>query len=222
MKNLHLLCHSNLSLPIYLALVLNLPHRNYLMHTDVKQLLYSMAEGDERAYKTLFYMYYPRVRAFALGMLKNGDDADDLAQMVMMKVWLKRDLFYEVENFDSYMFRLTKNSVLNFIASKRVEFAELADDLVDNRASAVSFNPEAQMVARDTGVIIDMAVGKMPPQRQEVYRLSREQQLSNDEIALRLGITRKTVENHLNLALNDIRKALKMLIFLIAANSFWV
>ena len=48
------------------------------MHNDVKQLLYSMAEGDERAYKTLFYMYYPRVRAFALGMLKNGDDADDL------------------------------------------------------------------------------------------------------------------------------------------------
>lgn len=167
-------------------------------------------------------MYYPRVRAFALGMLKNGDDADDLAQMVMMKVWLKRDLFCEVDNFDSYMFRLTKNSVLNFIASKRVEFAELADDLVDNRASAVSFNPEAQMVARDTGVIIDMVVGKMPPQRQEVYRLSREQQLSNDEIALRLGITRKTVENHLNLALNDIRKALKMLIFLIVANSFWV
>ena len=185
-------------------------------------MLNSIAEGDERAYKTLFYMYYPRVRAFALGMLKNADDADDLAQMVMMKVWLKRDLFYEVENFDSYMFRLTKNSVLNFIASKRVEFAELADDLVDNRASAVSFNPEAQMVARDTGVIIDMAVGKMPPQRQEVYRLSREQQLSNDEIALRLGITRKTVENHLNLALNDIRKALKMLIFLIATNSFWV
>ena len=185
-------------------------------------MLNSIAEGDERAYKTLFYMYYPRVRAFALGMLKNVDDADDLAQMVMMKVWLKRDLFYEVENFDSYMFRLTKNSVLNFIASKRVEFAELADDLVDNRASAVSFNPEAQMVARDTGVIIDMAVGKMPPQRQEVYRLSREQQLSNDEIALRLGITRKTVENHLNLALNDIRKALKMLIFLIVANSFWV
>ena len=64
-------------------------------------------------------MYYPRIRAFALGMLKNVDDADDLAQMVMMKVWLKRDLFYGVENFDSYMFRLTKNSVLNFIASKQ-------------------------------------------------------------------------------------------------------
>ena len=64
-------------------------------------------------------MYYPRIRAFALGMLKNVDDADDLAQMVMMKVWLKRDLFDGVENFDSYMFRLTKNSVLNNIASKQ-------------------------------------------------------------------------------------------------------
>ena len=191
------------------------------MLNNVKQLLNSIAEGDERAYKTLFYMYYPRIRAFALGMLKNADDADDLAQMVMMKVWLKRDLFDGVENFDSYMFRLTKNSVLNFIASKQAVFAELNDDIADNRATSASYNPEAQLVARDTGVMIDIVVGKMPPQRQEVYKLSRVQQMSNDEIAVRLGITRKTVENHLNLALNDIRKALKMLIFLIMTNSFW-
>lgn len=190
------------------------------MLNDVKQLLNSIAAGDEQAYKTLFYMYYPRVRAFALGMLKNVDDADDLAQMVMMKVWLKRELFSGVDNFDSYMFRLTKNSVLNFIASRQAVFAELSDDVADNRATAASYNPEAQLEARDAGVMIDVVVGKMPPQRQAVYRLSRVQQLSNDEIAAKLGITRKTVENHLNLALNDIRKALKMLIFLIIANSF--
>ncbi|MGM9811480.1 MAG: RNA polymerase sigma-70 factor [Muribaculaceae bacterium] len=191
------------------------------MQNDLKQLLNSIAAGDEQAYKTLFYMYYPRVRAFALGMLKNIDDADDLAQMVMMKVWLKRELFSGVDNFDSYMFRLTKNSVLNFIASRQAVFAELSDDVADNRATAASYNPEAQLEAHDAGVMIDVVVGKMPPQRQAVYRLSRVQQLSNDEIAAKLGITRKTVENHLNLALNDIRKALKMLIFLIITNSSW-
>lgn len=192
------------------------------MQTKQKQLLHIMAMGDERAYKTLFYMYYPRVRAFALGMLKNGDDADDLSQMVMMKVWVKREMLSDVDNFDSYMFRLTKNSVLNFIASKNAVFADITDEVIDQNASETSYSPEAQMFANDTRVIIDSVVDKMPSQRREVYRLSRTQQLSNDEIALRLGITRKTVENHLNLALNDIRKAMKMLIFLIIGGSPWV
>ncbi|MGN0213516.1 MAG: RNA polymerase sigma-70 factor [Muribaculaceae bacterium] len=192
------------------------------MQNRLKHLLHTMAMGEERAYKTLFYMYYPRVRAFAYGMLKNDDDADDLAQMVMMKVWLKREMFDEVENFDSYMFRLAKNSVLNFIASKNAVFTDISDELVNQLPSGTSNNPEAQLVADDTRVIIDMAVNKMPPQRREVFRLSRTLQLSNDEIAVRLGITRKTVENHLNLALNDIRKAMKMLIFLIINGSLWV
>lgn len=51
-----------------------------------------------------------------------------------------------------------------------------------------------------------MVVENMPEQRQAVYRMSREQYLKNDEIAIKLGLQKKTVENHLNLALKDIKK----------------
>ena len=60
-----------------------------------------------------------------------------------------------------------------------------------------------------------MVVENMPPQRQTIYKLSREEGLSNDQIAERLGLQKKTVENHLNLALGDIRNMLKILILLL-------
>lgn len=60
-----------------------------------------------------------------------------------------------------------------------------------------------------------MIVENMPPQRQTIYRMSREEGLSNDEIAERLGLQKKTVENTLNLALRQIREMLKFLILLL-------
>lgn len=153
-------------------------------------------------------MYYPRIRAFAYAMLKNYDDADDLAQMVLMRIWTKRDAFADVDNFDGYLFRLSKNSVLNFIASRSAVFTDITDEIT-NQSSPEAYNPEAQAMAAETASTINRAVEKMPKQRQEIYRMSRNESLSNDEIATRMGITKKTVENHLNLALNDIRKALK-------------
>ena len=62
-----------------------------------------------------------------------------------------------------------------------------------------------------------MTVENMPPQRQAVYKLSRVEGLSNDQIAEKLGLQKKTVENHLNLALGEIRKVLKMFILLLLA-----
>lgn len=178
------------------------------MQHDVKQLTKALASGSEDAYKTLFYMYYPRIRAFAYAMLKNYDDADDLAQMVLIRIWTKRDVFADVDNFDGYLFSLSKNSVLNFIASRNAVFADITDEIA-NKSSAETYNPEAQAIATETASTISRTVEKMPKQRQEIYRLSRNESLSNDEIATRMGIAKKTVENHLNLALNDIRKALK-------------
>ena len=70
------------------------------------------------------------------------------------------------------------------------------------------------MVAKDTQLLIDMVVENMPQQRQMIYRMRREQQLKNDEISQRLGLQKKMVENHLNLALKEIKKAVYLMILL--------
>lgn len=78
-------------------------------------------------------------------------------------------------------------------------------------------SPIEQIEASDLQLLIDMTVENMPPQRQAVYKLSRVEGLSNDQIAEKLGLQKKTVENHLNLALGEIRKVLKMFILLLLA-----
>lgn len=78
------------------------------------------------------------------------------------------------------------------------------DSLPDRYSNESS--PFDDVVAKDTQLLIDMVVENMPQQRQMIYRMSREQHLKNEEIALQLGIQKKTVENHLNLALKEIKK----------------
>ena len=81
--------------------------------------------------------------------------------------------------------------------------------------TASDSTPEADLEARDLQLKIDMSVESMPLQRRTVFRLSRIQGLANDEIARRLGIQKKTVENHLNLALKELKEALQLYLIML-------
>lgn len=177
-----------------------------------RDMMETLAAGNHEVFQRVFSMFQPKVHAFALGLIKNATDADDITQMVFIKLWTNRAKLSDVENLDSYIFTITKNTVLNFIAQRRLP--ELDIDALRN-AATTGATPQEQIEASDLKLLIDMVVEQMPAQRQTVYRLSREEGLSNDEIAQQLGIQKKTVENHLNLALGEIREMLKILIFVL-------
>ena len=176
-----------------------------------KEVILQMSQGDQQAYEQVFRRFYPKVHRFVSMLLKNEDDADDVCQMIFLKVWNKREKFTGIADFDSYLFILAKYTVINFISTKHIIPIDI-DSIPDPYANAAS--PHDDVVAKDTQLLIDMVVENMPQQRQAIYRMSREEHLKNDEIALRLGIQKKTVENHLNLALKEIKKALYLMIFL--------
>ena len=176
-----------------------------------KEIILQMSQGDQKAYEQVFRRFYPKVHRFVSMLLKNEDDADDVCQMIFLKVWNKREKFTGIADFDSYLFILAKYTVINYISTKHIIPIDI-DSIPDPYANAAS--PHDDVVAKDTQLLIDMVVENMPQQRQTIYRMSREEHLKNDEIALRLGIQKKTVENHLNLALKEIKKALYLMIFL--------
>ena len=176
-----------------------------------QDIIEELTEGNQEAFRIIFKAAYPQVRAFSLGLLKNDADADDIAQLVFIKLWTKRAILAQVRNFDTYLYTITKNTVLNHIASRKALMIDITD--IPN-VSTDNVSPLDQIEAGDMQLLIDMVVENMPPQRQAVYRMSREEGLSNDQIAETLGLTQKTVENNLNLALGDIRKVLKIFILL--------
>ena len=75
---------------------------------------------------------------------------------------------------------------------------------------------EDNLFAKEISLLIEMVVSEMPKQRQLIYRLSKEQGLSNEEIASKLGISKRSVENQISMALKEIKRAISFyLIFLL-------
>ena len=179
-----------------------------------QDIIEELTEGNQEAFRMVFKAAYPQVRAFSKGFTKNDADADDIAQQVFIKLWTKRAILANVRNFETYLYTITKNTVLNHMASQKAFMVDISD--VRN-LSTENTPPLEQIEASDLQLLIDMTVENMPPQRQAVYKLSRVEGLSNDQIAEKLGLQKKTVENHLNLALGEIRKVLKMFILLLLA-----
>lgn len=176
---------------------------NHAMDME-ENLFQKLAEGDHTAFKQVYRMYFPRIHAFAYGFLKNKDEADELTQMVFIKLWDKHELFSEVRNFDSYLFTLTKYTVFNYIRAKHM--LPISDEDIPDQCNQDT--PYDRLIANDLRLLIDLTVSQMPPKRQQIFRMSRLEGVSNEEIAERLGIQKKTVENHLNLALNELRKVI--------------
>lgn len=175
-----------------------------------KEILFKLSRGDSNAFRYIFKLYYSKVRAFSYGFLKDKDEADELAQMIFIKLWEKRELFTFVKNFDSYLFTLSKYTIFNYIEARHV----VPITIEDVPESSDTITPYDELVAEDLQLLIDLTVNGMPAQRKQIYQLSRQQGLTNDEIAERLGIQKKTVENHLNLALKELRNVISMVLIL--------
>lgn len=102
-----------------------------------KETILLMSKGDKKAYETMFRRFYPKVHRFVAMLLKNEDDADDVSQLIFLKVWNKREKFADIQNFDSYLFILAKYTVINYISSKHIIPIDI-DSLPDRYANESS------------------------------------------------------------------------------------
>ena len=67
-----------------------------------KEIILRMSQGEEKAFSIVFRSFYPKVHRFVSMILKNTDDADDVCQLIFEKVWIKREKFVAIKDFDSY------------------------------------------------------------------------------------------------------------------------
>ena len=172
-----------------------------------KGYIEAVSKGDEQAFESLFLHYFPRIKGFISGILQNEEEAEDISQDIFVSMWQNKDRLTCIENLNAYLFRIAKNTVF-----RHIERSLLFRDYQQQQAERSSFSSannetiEEEIYAKELEYLISVAVEKMPSQRKQIYKMSRMEGLSNDEIAERLVISKRTVENHLTLALADIRK----------------
>ena len=173
-------------------------------------ILQSLRQGSYDAFDALYMRYAPHVEAFAFCMLKNRSEAEDLAHDIFLKIWETRESIGRIKSFRSYLFRMTKNAVFDRFEHKSVQVRYERQCLA--AGDFLSDDVAAKIASEDLLMIVELAVERMPEQRQRVFRLSRYERLSHQEIARELGITTKTVEYHIRTALAELRKIIAAII----------
>lgn len=174
--------------------------------TQERELVLRLIAGDEDAFCKLYCNYKDRLLFFATKFLKSADCAEDVLQDVFSNIWVGRRLIDPDVSFGAYLFTIVKNRVLNQLRDLEKQQTLRERMLV----CAVDYNEVTQdkILTDDLLAIIQKAFASMTPRQKEVFRLSREGQLSYKEIAERLDISVNTVHEHVAAALQIIRSYL--------------
>lgn len=180
------------------------------MEIDIERnIVLSIIKGDEKAFEKLFYKYFPKVKFFISGILRDNEVAEDLAQDLFLKLWNYRQSLIIVDNINAYIYKSAKNLALEYIR-RQLLFEEYENNClkVTTENTIVETDSEENLYASELDVLIQSIVAKMPEQRRRVFKMSRYEGVSNDEISQALSISKRTVENHLTTALSEIKKML--------------
>lgn len=172
---------------------------------EEQHILKEIAKGDIKAFEQLFFCYQPRLVYFLVGLTHDKEVSCDIAQDLFLTLWKDRVKLKDVRSFSSYLFQMARFTVYDYFDRLAVSEKYTNEFLLE---ASVSQSEEEALFARELQSIISRTVEQMSPQRKLIYQMSREQGLSNDEIATRLNISKRTVENHLTAALAILRKVL--------------
>lgn len=174
-------------------------------------LVAQIQKSDHRAFQMLYGRYWKSIYSFVFSILKNEDVAKDLLQDVWVKFWEKRKLISN-DNIKAYLYTLARYRVYKEIRDNK-KF-EIQLNIIDTFLS--ENNTSNLMDLADAHKTIDDKISKLSPRQKEIFILNRIEGFSNTEIAEKLGLSKRTVENHISAAMSIVRdEAVVITLFLL-------
>lgn len=169
------------------------------------ELLQMMIAGNNLAFKMLYDRYYAMLCLFANKILGDEETAIDVVQDLM--VWLYEErATLAVDNVKSFLYRSVHNRCLNVLKHQKVERTYAQDTLLTTSESEDSIDNIID--ANETTSRIYNAIELLPEQCKLIFKRSRFDGDSNDEIASQLGISKRTVETQISKALKRLREVI--------------
>jgi len=177
----------------------------YHKFTD-EQLIILLKKDDQQAFTEIYNRYAESLAGFAASKLYSLDDARDILHDLFVKLWENRDQLNVTSTLRSYLFAVIRHRIIDKIRKNitREEYAAIRQSLADGYEPGI----EQQIAEKELKQQIQKALNELPPRVKEIYQLSREQNLTNKEIAEKLELSEQTVKNQLSVALKHLRQTL--------------
>ena len=184
---------------------------------DEPELIARSQRGDPAAFNELVTRYRQRAFAMIYQMVRNEEDAWDLAQDGLLKAWRNIRLFRGQSQFFTWLYRILMNVTIDWLRRKQVQGATEFDDTIglDNIEPASvttprgDLAPAARLADQEIRARIDAAIARLTPEHREVIILRELDGLDYQEIADRAGITPGTVMSRLFYARKKLQTLLR-------------
>ncbi|GAB3992408.1 RNA polymerase sigma-70 factor [Spirosoma daeguense] len=205
-----------------IALQLPTIYSTQLVPPTEHDVIDAIRAGSERDFEAVFRQHYASLCRYARQLLADPDDAEEEVQAMFLALWEKRSGLIITVSLKSYLFRAVHNRCLNRIkhASVRNEHREY----VQYAGETVADSPAQAVISDELSDQLQRAIQKLPEQCRLAFTLSRFEELKYGEIADRLGISIKTVENQIGKALRILRTELSdyLPVILLMNNVEWI
>lgn len=169
-----------------------------------KELLSRLGSGDETALLLIYQHHWKHLFVSAFNVLKDRSTCEDILQEIFLQLWIKRESLTINTTLSAYLYAATRYQVFRVI--RKAPVMEHVFENLEERLTSPAADHDLQF--KELSSRIHQVVDTLPEQCRLIFRMSREEHLSHKQIAERLGITTKTVENQITIALKKLRASL--------------
>lgn len=173
---------------------------------DDLELINFLKLDDDAAFTEIYERHSENLMDFASSKLDDLDEAGDIIHDVFVKLWVERKQLKINRNLKAYLFTMVRYRIIDKM--RRNVTHEDYKSLVIALQRTTGSEIEQHLAAKEIKQTVDMALEKLSPRVREIYKLSREEELSISEIATQLQLSEQTVKNQLTAALRHLRQAL--------------
>lgn len=178
----------------------------YTTYSD-PQLLVLLSQDNQQAFEAIYSRHWEDLYKTAFFILRDNNACKDIVQDIFIWIWERRKEL-EIQTLKSYLKAAVKFKVANYIRSGNIR-ESFFDEMTKFIPSTSSPTSKEFGEIKELAAIIQQAISQLPEKCREIFKLSRDEHLSNHEIAERLGVSIKTVENQMTIALRRIRSAVE-------------
>lgn len=166
--------------------------------------LAKIKEGDIKAFEEIFRRYYSPLCWYAAGITGSVESAEEIVEELFYVLWKNREQLQVFQSVKNYLYRSVRNEAVQYCEHQEVrERYWTAMQATDEPACAS--DPHRQMEYKELQALIERTFDKLPPRRQQIFKMHRVDGKKYAEIALSLSLSVKTVEAEMTKALRTLR-----------------
>lgn len=169
-----------------------------------KELLEAITNGNEIAFKTIYDAYFKKLSAYLYKLCKSNDVTEEMVNDVFLKIWKNKSSLNHIESFEAYLFTMARNKAIDYLR-KLAKDTNLITELTTQIQESHN-EIEEKLDATALKNLIEQSLAQLSDQKRKIFKMSKEEGYSHDEIAAEMQLSKSTVKNHLSETLKHLKK----------------